>query len=74
MEGGEPEEYFEGGNSEWINLKKFKEDIQEITKLTRTKAKKLILEIFERIKKWYTLTVRSIKTLFKGKLKGKKDK
>ena len=33
----------------------------------------LIEEIFERIKKWYTLTVKSIKTLFKGKMKGKKD-
>ena len=35
-------------------------------KLTRDKAKSLITEIFDRIKKWYTMTQKSIKLLFRN--------
>ena len=34
--------------------------------MTRDKAKELILEIFERIKKWITLTQKSIKLMFRN--------
>ena len=55
-----------------INLQKFKIDIKEASKMTRDVAKKLIIEIFERIKKWYTLTRKSIKLLFRNQDKKRK--
>ena len=50
----------------------FKQDIEDALKLTREKARSLILEIFERIKKWYTLTKKSIKLMFHNQVKRKK--
>ena len=41
--------------------------------MTRDKAKELIVEIFERIKKWITLTTKSIKLLFKNQDKKRKQ-
>ena len=70
-EGGEPE-FYEGGGSELINLQKFKNDLSDINKMTRDKAKELIIQIFERIKKWITLTTKSIKLLFKNQDKKRK--
>ena len=35
--------------------------------MTRETAKQLIEEIFERIKKWYTLTMKSIKLMFRNR-------
>ena len=64
-EGGEPE-FYEGGGSDLINLQKFKKDLDDLNTLTRDKAKELIIVIFERIKKWITLTTKSIKLLFKN--------
>ena len=55
-----------------INLQKFKIDIKEACKMTRDVAKSLIIEIFERIKKWYTLTRKSIKLLFRNQDKKRK--
>jgi Ca2+-binding EF-hand superfamily protein len=46
-----------------INIEKFKHDISEAVQLTRSVARELIIEIFERIKKWYTVTKKSIKLL-----------
>ena len=40
--------------------------------MTRDVAKSLIIEIFERIKKWYTLTRKSIKLLFRNQDKKRK--
>ena len=71
-EGGEFEMY-EGGNQELINLEKFKSDIEGFSILTRDKAKELIVEIFERIKKWITLTTKSIKLLFRNQDKKRKE-
>ena len=41
-EGGEFEEFYEGGQSDWIDIQKFKQDLEELNKLTRSKAKSLI--------------------------------
>ena len=41
--------------------------------MTRVKAKELILEIFERIKKWITLTQKSIKLMFRNQDKKRKQ-
>ena len=57
---------YEGGSGEWVNIQKFKQDVQDAMKLTRDKAKSLITEIFDRIKKWYTVTHKSIKLLFRN--------
>ena len=46
--------------------------MKEATKLTRETAKDLIIEIFERIKKWITLTTKSIKLMFRHEDKKRK--
>ena len=55
-----------------INLQKFKTDIKQACEITRDVARSLIHEIFERIKKWYTLTRKSIKLLFRNQDKKRK--
>lgn len=70
-EGGEPE-FYEGGASEWINLDKFKADLNEAITLTRSAAKEVIHKIFEQIKKWFTLTKKSIKLMFRNQDKKRK--
>ena len=40
--------------------------MHDALKLTKEKARSLIIEIFNRIKKWYTMTLKSIKLLFRN--------